>query len=184
LTGTLKLEQNCGTDEYPITELGKRCQATCQDYNGCSADIQPLLEAVSDTASYMSMSTVVPTPSPPESQASPTSLPSANPVVELDCLDHEGTFKTNTGQSQTCSWFDDGNSDLKKELNCQGRREARLFCQSQCGNYNGCGDMTCKDREGTYATHTGWSAECSWLTTEPGACFLCGFCCHDVCTYS
>ena len=37
LIGTLTLEQNCGTDQYPITELGKRCQATCADYNGCNA---------------------------------------------------------------------------------------------------------------------------------------------------
>ncbi|KAL3810584.1 hypothetical protein ACHAXA_002448 [Cyclostephanos tholiformis] len=35
--GDLKLELNCGgTPEYPITELGKRCQATCGDYNGCN----------------------------------------------------------------------------------------------------------------------------------------------------
>ena len=33
--GTLKLEQNCGTTEYPITELGRRCQNACSNYNEC-----------------------------------------------------------------------------------------------------------------------------------------------------
>jgi hypothetical protein len=33
----LRLEQNCGgVAGYPITEIGKRCQATCSDYNGCN----------------------------------------------------------------------------------------------------------------------------------------------------
>jgi hypothetical protein len=35
--GSLRLEQNCGgVAGYPITEIGKRCQATCSDYNGCN----------------------------------------------------------------------------------------------------------------------------------------------------
>lgn len=35
--GLLRLEQNCGgVAGYPITEIGKRCQATCSDYNGCN----------------------------------------------------------------------------------------------------------------------------------------------------
>ena len=35
--GSLKLEQNCGsTPEFPRTEIGQRCQATCKDYNGCN----------------------------------------------------------------------------------------------------------------------------------------------------
>ena len=35
--GSLRLEQNCGgVPGYPITEIGKRCQATCSDYNGCN----------------------------------------------------------------------------------------------------------------------------------------------------
>jgi len=28
--------KNCGTEDYPITELGKECPWSCQDYNGCN----------------------------------------------------------------------------------------------------------------------------------------------------
>ena len=35
--GRLALDQNCGGSAgYEITELGKRCQASCGEYNGCS----------------------------------------------------------------------------------------------------------------------------------------------------
>lgn len=111
--------------------------------------------------------TLKPTYAP--SSIEPTSSPSTSPVVPIDCLDKKGKFKTNTGESQSCTWFDVGNGALKKELNCVSG-EAKLFCQSQCGNYNGCDDMTCEDRAGSYATHTGWTAECSWLTTGQGTC--------------
>ena len=180
--GTLKLEQNCGTDEYQITELGKRCQATCRDYNGCSsksAGNTPYLQHLTayngelsneephahkaHTASTSSTSVTLPDRIySSESSSLPTS-----PI--FDCLDHDGTFKTNTGQSEKCSWFDTGNVALKKELNCQGDREARLLCQSQCGAYNGCKEITwCKDMEGSYTTNSGWRAECSWLSSGQG----------------
>lgn len=29
-------DKNCGTDEYPITDLGTKCPWSCQEYNGCS----------------------------------------------------------------------------------------------------------------------------------------------------
>ncbi|KAL3796297.1 hypothetical protein HJC23_008617 [Cyclotella cryptica] len=132
-------------------------------------DVQPQLIVDSETASPTLKPSYAPTYPPSMSPANPTHSPSTSPVVALDCLDHKGKFKTNTGESQSCSWFDIGNGELKKELNCQGSSGARMFCQSQCGKYNGCDDMTCEDRAGSYATHTGWRAECTWLTTGQGA---------------
>ncbi|KAL7467344.1 hypothetical protein ACHAXS_007593 [Conticribra weissflogii] len=29
-------QKNCGTEDYPITELGTECPWSCQDYNGCN----------------------------------------------------------------------------------------------------------------------------------------------------
>lgn len=171
--GALKLEQNCGSDEYPITELGKRCQATCGDYNGCRLSSLNSTDLPHHTA-YTNLSTAsIPSsdetlPQMMNQVADVTTLPTSSPVVQLDCLDKQGTFKTNTGASQTCSWFDTGNGALKRELNCQGDREARLFCQSKCGEYNGCDDMTCTDSEGLYTTYSGWTADCSWLLSGQG----------------
>lgn len=170
--GTLKLEQNCGTDEYPITELGKRCQGTCRDYNGCgseSAGNPPYLKHLTAYTSALSEEE----PPPDKAPTASTSTTSATQSPVFDCLDHPGTFKTNTGKSEKCSWFDTGNIALKKELNCQGDREARFLCQSQCEAYNGCKEVTgCKDTEGSYATNSGWSAECSWLSSGQGKYFL------------
>lgn len=109
--------------------------------------------------------TIAPTNHP---SGGPTGTPTSSPAVTLDCTDHKGKFITHTGQSQSCSWFDIGNGMLKKELNCQGGKEASLFCQAQCGEFNGCDDLTCEDRSGSYLTHSGWTAECSWLLTGQG----------------
>lgn len=156
----MKLEQNCGTDKYPITELGKRCQATCGDYNGCN------INTSEPTPNSESLLTASLSPSTPHDGTS--GAPSSSPVVPLDCIDRQGKFKTSSGERQTCSWFDHGNAALKKEMNCQRDRDAMLFCQSQCGNYNGCDEITCEDRAGSYSTDSGWRAECSWLISEPG----------------
>ncbi len=88
-------------------------------------------------------------------------------MVTLDCMNQKGMFTTNNGDEQPCSWLDVGNGDQKKELNCQ-QGEAAFFCQSSCGEYNGCDDLHCTDMSGQYQTHTGWTAECSWLSTGLG----------------
>jgi hypothetical protein len=133
-------------------------------------DEQPQLVVDSDTASPTLKPTWAPSPSPSMSPAEPTTAPTPSPVIPLDCYDHKGRFKTNTGESQSCSWFDVGDASeiaLKKDLNCHGG-EAKLFCQAQCSGYNGCDDMTCEDRAGSYATNSGWTAECSWLASGQG----------------
>lgn len=161
---------NCGTDEYPITELGKRCQATCGAYNGCSLDSLDAVGVSSNLTVYTEVSSTKYSMPQEEVEASTTVMPLPDSEAAYDCLDKQGTFKTNTGSSQTCSWLNIGNDAVKKELNCQGDREARLFCQSSCGKYNGCDAMNCQDREGSYTTHSGWAADCSWLLSGPGTC--------------
>ena len=175
---------NCGTEEYPLTELGKRCQATCGDYNGCNVKSQNESNLPQQLVSYTQH-----TQSTNESKSSPdqtqlltieqsrtTSIPTLSPTLSLDCFDRGGTFKTHTGKSETCAWFDSGNGALKKELNCQGDKEAKLFCQYQCREYNGCNEVTlCQDRDGSFATHSGWEADCSWLTSGQGEFFSCKF---------
>ena len=166
-----------------MTELGKRCQATCGDYNGCNAKSQDepslpqQLAAYTHTISNGSSSSPGQTQLPTTHQSITTIMPTLSPTVSLDCFDREGTFKAHTGKSEACTWFDSGNDALKKELNCQGNREARLFCQYQCREYNGCEEVIlCQDRDGSFATHSGWEADCSWLTSGQGE-FL--FCIHS-----
>ena len=120
-------------------------------------DAHPQLVIDSDTAAPTLKPTLEPTPSP-----------SMSPVefIPLTCFDNKGKFKTSSGEKQSCSWFDVGDGALKKELNCNG--EAKMFCQAQCSEYNGCDDMTCEDRAGAYVTHSGWTAECSWLSSGQG----------------
>ena len=130
-------------------------------------DVPPKLIVDSETASPTSRPTYSPSASPSMSPAEPTLTPTLNPIVPLDCYDHKGRFKTISGESQSCSWFDVGDGALKKELNCNDG-EARMFCQAQCSEYNGCDDMTCEDRAGSYSTHSGWTAECSWLLSGQG----------------
>ena len=98
----------------------------------------------------------------------PTRSPTSSPAVQLDCLDHKGTFVSHTGVLRSCSWFDVGNGQLKKELNCQGSSEAALFCQSQCSAFNGCDDLTCEDKSGAYLSNNGVRQNCSWLSTGRG----------------
>ncbi|KAL3780518.1 hypothetical protein ACHAW5_007164 [Stephanodiscus triporus] len=99
---------------------------------------------------------------------SPTQTLTISPVLALDCMDKRGKFVAHTGESQPCSWLDEGDGSLKKELNCQDQSEAIMLCQASCSAQNGCDDMHCIDMGGTYATHTGWTAECSWLLTGQG----------------
>lgn len=98
----------------------------------------------------------------------PTHYPTASPVITLDCMDSKGFFITHTGESQSCSWFDIGNGEQKKELNCKGDSDAAIFCQSKCSAFNGCDSLTCDDKSGSYLSHTGWSERCSWLLTGAG----------------
>ena len=124
-------------------------------------DAYPLLIVDSKTIAP-SLFSQFPTMSPVE----PTEPPSSSPVLPLDCYDHKGKFRTESGERQSCSWFDVGDGASKKKLNCVGN--AKMFCQAQCSEYNGCDEMTCEDRAGSYVTHTGWTAECSWLTNGRG----------------
>lgn len=98
----------------------------------------------------------------------PTPKPTGRPVVPLDCIDSKGFFVAHTGESKSCSWFDIGNSEQKKELNCKDNSEAALFCQSQCSAYNGCDAITCDDKSGSYMSHTGLRERCPWLLTGAG----------------
>jgi hypothetical protein len=98
----------------------------------------------------------------------PTHSPTASPVISLDCMDSKGLFVTHTGESQGCSWFEVGNGEQKKELNCKGYSEAAIFCQSQCSAFNGCDSMTCDDKSGSYFSHTGLKERCSFLLTGAG----------------
>ena len=98
----------------------------------------------------------------------PTHFPTASPVITLDCMDKKGFFVAHTGESKSCSWFDIGNGEQKKELNCKGNSEAAIFCQSQCSAYNGCDTMTCDDKSGSYLSHTGVRERCPWLLTGAG----------------
>ena len=107
-----------------------------------------------------------PTPSP---SYSPSYYPTATPTIELDCMDKKGTFTTHRDEEQPCSWLNTANGELKKDNNCHDGQEALMFCQATCAEYNGCDDMTCEDMSGTYQTHTGWTAECSWLLTGQGS---------------
>jgi len=98
----------------------------------------------------------------------PTPFPTASPVITLDCMDSKGFFVAHTGESQSCSWFEVGNGEQKKELNCKQNSEAAIFCQSQCSAYNGCDAITCDDKSGSYTSHTGWKEQCAWLLTGAG----------------
>lgn len=100
----------------------------------------------------------------------PTSeAPTQSPTVHLDCMDRKGKFRTTAGERQPCSWLDVGNGSLKKEMNCQDQKnDAALFCQATCSAYNGCDSLHCEDKSGMYRTHTGWTAECSWLQSGQG----------------
>jgi len=98
----------------------------------------------------------------------PTESPTLSPPL-IDCLDKKGVFQTHTGALQPCSWFDVGNGQLKKELNCQGLSEAAYFCQSKCSAYNGCDGLTCEDKSGAYLSNTGVRQNCSWLISGNGA---------------
>ena len=111
-----------------------------------------------------------PTSRPTLSPVSPTASPTVTPTIQLDCMDKKGTFETHLGTTQPCSWLGTGNGSLKKELNCQDTQNnaAALFCQAQCSEYNGCDDRHCDDKAGEYTTHTGWKANCSWLSTGQG----------------
>mmetsp|Transcript_20130 Transcript_20130/g.43719 ORF Transcript_20130/g.43719 Transcript_20130/m.43719 type:complete len:1029 (-) Transcript_20130:138-3224(-) len=109
--------------------------------------------------------TFVPTPSPTNF---PTYIPTISPIMAIDCMDKKGKFDTHIGESEPCSWLGVGNGSLKKAFNCQDQSEAALFCQAQCSAYNGCDDLTCEDMSGTYQSHTGWTAQCSWLLTGQG----------------
>ena len=132
---------------------------------------QPLLVIDSRTIDP----TIEPTKGPfdyPPTQAptsnSPTTTSPTSSALALDCMDKKGQFVTPSGESQPCSWLDVGNGSLKKEINCQSGSEAALFCQASCSAQNGCDDMHCTDMAGTYASHTGWTAKCSWLLTGQG----------------
>ena len=132
-----KKESNCG-----ITEIGRHCLESCP----CGIESG---ENIKSGEIY-----------------SPSLSPTLSPVVvDLDCMDNEGNFTTNSGESQPCSWLDEGNASLKKAFNCQVGQNAALFCQSKCSAINGCDDLHCEDMSGTYVTHTGWRAECSWLSS-------------------
>ena len=100
----------------------------------------------------------------------PTSVaPTQSPTIHLDCMDRKGKFRTTSGERQPCSWLDVGNGSLKKEMNCEDQKnDAALFCQARCSAYNGCDSMHCEDKSGMYRTHTGWTAECSWLLSGQG----------------
>ncbi len=99
----------------------------------------------------------------------PTPYPTASPVITLDCMDKKGFFVSHAGESKSCSWFDVGNGEQKKELNCKGNNsEASIFCQSQCSAYNGCDTLTCDDKSGSYLSHTGVKERCPWLLTGAG----------------
>lgn len=104
----------------------------------------------------------------PNAAGSPTEMPTPSPTVLLDCMDQVGKFQAHTGDKQECSWLNSGDEDQRKESNCQDDGEAAFFCQASCSMYNGCDDMHCTDMSGTYATHNGWTAQCSWLQTEDG----------------
>ena len=104
----------------------------------------------------------------PNAAGSPTEMPTPSPTVLLDCMDQVGKFQAHTGDKQECSWLNSGDEDQRKESNCQDDGEAAFFCQASCSMYNGCDEMHCTDMSGTYATHNGWTAQCSWLQTEDG----------------
>ena len=98
----------------------------------------------------------------------PTTMPTHEPMVPLDCMDKRGTFVTHTGAEEPCSWLSIGGS-LTKAFNCQGgaRNEVAMFCQAQCSAYNGCDDLHCEDKVGSYENHMGYKVQCSWLLTGP-----------------
>ena len=113
--------------------------------------------------------TIAPSPRP---NNTPTRSPTVSPTVPLDCMDKKGTFVTHTAENQPCSWLSTGNGSIKKGFNCgqdqTNEEEAAMFCQAQCSAYNGCDDLHCRDMSGTYMTHIGWTAQCSWLKTGAG----------------
>ncbi|KAL9191367.1 hypothetical protein ACHAXT_001073 [Thalassiosira profunda] len=96
----------------------------------------------------------------------PTSwMPTAFPTpVPLTCMDRDGKFKTQAGDREPCSWLESGDGNLD---NCEDE-EVAMFCQSSCSAYNGCDELHCEDLTGTYQSHTGWNAECGWLSTGNG----------------
>lgn len=158
------------------SRLGIRIVASDQDtevlYFGSKERVRepPTLAIFWRTAVPTTAPTYFPTFTP--STSPPTFLPSSSPTVPLDCMDKKGTFITQTGESQPCSWLSTGNGSLKKEFNCNINRNdessAAMFCQSQCSVYNGCDEMHCQDMAGTYMSHTGWEAQCSWLWSGQG----------------
>jgi hypothetical protein len=140
--------------------LGIRIVSSESNFSFASKDtdrFQPALEIDSRTTQPTSTPTPQPTPFPTES-----------PVITLDCMDSKGFFVAHTGESQPCSWFEVGNGEQKKELNCKQNSQAAFFCQSQCSAYNGCDAMTCDDKSGSYKSHTGWREQCDWLLTGAG----------------
>ena len=91
----------------------------------------------------------------------PTAFPTP---VPLTCMNQDGKFKTQAGDREPCSWLESDNGSLD---NCEDD-EVAMFCQSSCSAYNGCDELHCEDLTGTYQSHTGWNAECSWLSTGNG----------------
>ena len=134
-----------------------------------SRTIDPTIAPTKSPFDYTTLEIASTPPTQAPTSSPPTQTPSKSPVLALDCMDKRGKFVTHTGESQPCSWLDVGNGSLKKELNCQDQSEAALFCQATCSASNGCDDMHCIDMAGTYVTHTGWTAECTWLLTGQGA---------------
>lgn len=134
-----------------------------------SRTIDPTIAPTKSPFDYTTLEIASNPPTQAPTSSPPTQTPSISPVLALDCMDKKGKFVTHTGESQPCSWLDAGNGSLKKELNCQDQSESALFCQATCSALNGCDDMHCIDMAGTYVSHTGWTAECSWLLTGQGA---------------
>ncbi len=142
--------------------LGIRIVSSESHFSFASKDtdrFQPALVIDSRTKPPTSAPVLLPTPNP-------TARPV--PVIALDCMDSKGFFVAHTGESKSCSWFDIGNGEQKKELNCKDNNEAAFFCQSKCSAYNGCDAMTCNDKSGSYLSHSGLRERCPWLLTGAG----------------
>ncbi|KAL7545879.1 hypothetical protein ACHAWF_009234 [Thalassiosira exigua] len=99
----------------------------------------------------------------------PTNAPTVSPTSLLDCMDKKGSFVNHMGETRPCSWLGEGDSRLRRNFNCQNPEgSAAELCQAQCAAYNGCDSLHCTDKAGTYMSHSGLRASCSWLTTGHG----------------